>query len=547
MMEGLNDAAGKNLQKLIGNVQLFHDGNTMNCDSALYSSADNSFEAWGNVTIVQPDGSTASSNYLRYTGNTKTAFMQGSVSLSDGQSTLWTEELDYNMASKIGNYYKGGTLLNKSTTLSSETGTYNLASKNALFVNNVVVNDPEFNIVSDKLSYNTGTKIVTFLAPSIISNARSTIYCQDGTYDSNKEIALFNQRARIINENQTIEANNLYYNKKTGYGKASGQVIITDTVQKISIYCGFADYNELTRSFIAVIDPVMLLRNNGDKDSLFIKADTFYAAPVPKRKPIAVNPDTLNVLPADTTPQHSHVRTNPAAVKPEKKKKKNKKSTPVADSTATVTTAPATRPLPTDTIDANTPDSLVKRFFIGYHNVRIFSDSLQGVADSMYYSQTDSTFRLYKNPVLWKAQTQLKGDTIYMHTIQNKLRKADILGNAFMIQKEPKGPLYNQMKGKLIYAWLDTTQNLTDMLVAGNAECIYFAKDDQGAYLGVNQSESARIKVFFKNNEVSEVMLEDNISGGFKPLGKSNPAELLLKDFKWISENRPKSRAEFGF
>ncbi len=541
-VDGFKDAAGKDVQKLIGNVQIVHDGNTMNCDSALLSQQSNSFEAWGNVSIVQPDGSTASGDYLRYTGNSKTAFMQGSVSLSDGQSTLWTEELDYNMATKIGNYYKGGTLLNKSTTLSSETGNYNLNTKNALFVNNVVVNDPEFNIVSDKLSYNTNSKVVTFLAPSIISNAKSTIYCQNGTYDSKNEIALFDQRARIINENQLIEGNNLYYNKKTGYGKASGQVVISDTVQRITIFSGFADYNEKTRSFKAYIDPVMLMRSNGDKDSLFYKADTFFAAPVIKRKTIGIIPDTLKTAPADSLKRNTSIEKPAEAAKSKKNKKKDKGS-----KDATITIAPTTNIVPVDTIDANIPDSLVKRYFIGYHNVRIFSDSLQGVADSLYYSQQDSILRLYKDPILWKAQTQLKGDTMYLHTVHNKLRKVDIMGNAFMIQKEPKGPLYNQVKGKYIDAHLDTAQRINDMLVRENAECIYYAKDDNGAYLGVNKSESARIKVFFKNNEVIQVKMEENIDGGFKPLGKVDPSELLLKDFKWILDRRPKSRAEFGF
>src|SRR6185436_17718540 len=40
------------------------------------------------------------------------------------------------------------------------------------------------------------------------------------------------------------------------------------------------------------------------------------------------------------------------------------------------------------------------RYFEAFYHVRIFSDSVQAVADSMFYSFKDSVFRLYKNPVV---------------------------------------------------------------------------------------------------------------------------------------------------
>ena len=52
---------------------------------------------------------------------------------------------------------------------------------------------------------------------------------------------------------------------------------------------------------------------------------------------------------------------------------------------------------------ASTPDTVVlnndadtskPRYFIGYHHVKIYNDSLQGICDSLYYSQKDSLLRL---------------------------------------------------------------------------------------------------------------------------------------------------------
>ena len=56
----------------------------------------------------------------------------------------------------------------------------------------------------------------------------------------------------------------------------------------------------------------------------------------------------------------------------------------------------------------------------GFHHVRIFSDSLQAVADSLFYSGFDSVFRLYTDPVIWAVDRQVSGDTIYLYTKNKK-------------------------------------------------------------------------------------------------------------------------------
>src|SRR5690606_31380106 len=56
------------------------------------------------------------------------------------------------------------------------------------------------------------------------------------------------------------------------------------------------------------------------------------------------------------------------------------------------------------------------RFFQAFHNVRIFSDSMQAVCDSMFFSGRDSVFRLYTNPIVWAKESQITGDTIHLYT-----------------------------------------------------------------------------------------------------------------------------------
>ena len=56
------------------------------------------------------------------------------------------------------------------------------------------------------------------------------------------------------------------------------------------------------------------------------------------------------------------------------------------------------------------------RYFEAFRHVKIFTDSVQAVSDSLFYTFKDSTFHLYYDPVVWTRKTQLTGDTIYLYT-----------------------------------------------------------------------------------------------------------------------------------
>src|SRR5207237_4837931 len=97
----------------------------------------------------------------------------------------------------------------------------------------------------------------------------------------------------------------------------------------------------------------------------------------------------------------------------------------------------------------NPNDSNSNRYFEAYYNVKIFSDSMQAVGDSMFYSFRDSAFRLFKNPVVWAQENQITGDTIYLYTQQQKPRRFYVFENAIAVNKVSKD-LFNQVKGTTI-------------------------------------------------------------------------------------------------
>lgn len=487
--------------KLIDNVELKQGETLMYCDSAYLYSAQNNVEAFGNVMIIQPDGTQTMSDYLKYTGNTKKAFLQGNVSLTDGKDNLWATEIEYDMVTKIGTYSKGGTLQSGATSLTSNSGVYNLRSKDARFIEDVHVYDPEYTIVSDEMGYNTETKITTFLAHSVVTSDSSILTTTCGTYNSIPQIAHFPCRSSILTKEQYMEADSLYYNKLVGFAKARGDVIAIDTVQDLTLYCQVADMDERRKTTLATVKPV-IKKMNGE-DSLFIRADTFFMAPVVAVKDSIKTTKTVG-----------------------KGKKMKEVVVMIADTSAV-----------TDTSDA--------RYFIGYHHVKIFSDSMQGLCDSIVYSQKDSIMKMMYDPILWSRRSQITGDTILLYTDSNKLKKMFVPDKAFVVSQSgpDKAELFDQVQGKTLTGYFEENE-LKEVIVKPNAEAIQYSKDDNEAYIGVNEASGARMRILFKDQAIEKILFEQDVKQKMNPLDKVNLSTMRLSRFQWWEKKRPKTLQE---
>ena len=117
----------------MGAVSVEHDGVIMTCDSAYFFLENNFIEAFSHVQVSKANGSSAVADYMKYTGNNNTAYLKGGVQIIDGGNTLITDELTYNIRTKIGKYYHGGTIQTEETTISSEEGNYNGYSQQTIY------------------------------------------------------------------------------------------------------------------------------------------------------------------------------------------------------------------------------------------------------------------------------------------------------------------------------------------------------------------------------------------------------------------------------
>ncbi|MEO7984169.1 MAG: OstA-like protein, partial [Bacteroidota bacterium] len=389
----INDST--QLQVLAGNVRLKQDRSYFNCDSCVINNNTNTFEAWGNVHINDADTANIYSSHLRYFINKKLAYLDGGVRLTDGKGTLITPDLEYDMTTDIGIYKHGGKVTNKKSVLTSREGHYYAGLRDVYFKNNVELKDPAYNIKTDSLLYNTESQTARFIAYTLIKDSSGrTVETTEGFYNLQTGKAEFGGRPVIKDGKLTVTANSIATDDSTGISHAKGNVVIIDSVQHTTIIAGEVFSDSKRERLLATRKPLMIVKQ--DSDSIYIAADTLFSA---RLTDLYGKKDSLV---KDTVKGTKVINT------------KNKDST--------------------------------NRYFEAYRNVRVFSDSLQVVCDSLFYSFKDSTFRLYQNPILWaKEKTQITGDTILLFTKNKKAERMKVFENSFLVNELDPG-VYNQIK-----------------------------------------------------------------------------------------------------
>lgn len=512
------------LQTLAGNVKLRQGTTVVNCDSAVLNKKTRYLEAFGNVHIIDNDTVNIRSQYLQYFVDTRIANLKNNVSLTDSKSTLLTQELQYDLNSKIGTYHNGGKLINQTSVLTSQEGTYYEELKDVYFKNNVDLKDPKYTLKTDSLLYNTSTQIATFIAPTtIIDSAKRVINTSDGFYDTRNRKAFFGKRPVLVDGAVKVIANSIESDDSTGISILRGNAVYVDTAQGVSVLANDIRANREDGTFLATQHPVMIIKQ--DKDSIYITADTLYSGRLSKMPGYkdSSSPDTSGqVLQRDTAKRLTSTNLPPV-------KKKNGKTTPAANKPV--------KPAPAE----NRNDS-TDRYFQAWHHVRIFSDSMQAMSDSLFYSGKDSIFKLFTDPVMWASNSQITGDTIFLYTKNKNPDKLYVFENGFAVNLSDKN-MYNQIKGNRLNGYFNNGE-IDYMRAQGNAESIYYVKDDKNALVGINNATSDIIDMRFKNKELNKVVFISEVSGTMYPIKQATEQNKILRNFKWLEDKRPKSKFE---
>ncbi|MFT4204094.1 MAG: OstA-like protein [Chitinophagaceae bacterium] len=596
-------------QSFAGDVILQQGKTLFYADSAVLNPKTNIAEGFGKVFIDDKDNNTKiNADYLRYNGNNRKAYLNGNVKLKDPTSTLTTPDLDYDMAAHTGIYTKGGTLVNGTSVLNSRGGIYYGQTHDATFTEKVHLKDPEYIIDTDTLLYNSESKIATFTVPTVIHiGENKKILTTDGYYNLITKSAYFGKRPTLIDSSSTLIADEVAAEDASGYGEARGRVVFKDTVQNMVVVSNHMMTNRNAGTFRATELPVAILQQEKGQDSLYITGDTLYSGRLstlrwtgdkdqysldryymPERKvdtsgvvrpKIEVRDSVVRM----TLPQNGNkivVDSMPAAVGGGKVATRSLVSGVITDAmhvktkdSVLVVDYPIFKPTPSNTVvekgkskkdnkkttaaaskkTGKTPAAKAQpgsdndRYLEAYNHVRIYSDSMQGIGDSLFYSLEDSTFRLFKNPVVWTSGNQLVGDTIFLFTENKRPKRVYVFENAVAINRVDTVAthnFFNQVRGRSINAMF-SNGNIDSIRAKGSAESVYYILDALNKYIGIDKSNSDILDLYFQNKKPVRIKKISSVSGTVTPIQQvADFSEMQIRGFRLYDYRRPKTKYE---
>ena len=478
-------------QILKGNVCFRHDSALMYCDSAYFFERENSLHAFGHVHLLQGDSIEGWGRVLYYNGNTKMARLRRDVRLTDQRAVLTTDSLNYDRQRNIAYYFSGGMIEDSLNTLTSSWGQYTPDNSQALFRGEVKLVNPNFTLSADTLGYNTETYQADLVGPTtIIYDEETTILSSNGWYNTETEKSTLLDRSRIIHEDgMTLTGDTIYYDKRLGYGRVLGNMQSVDSTNQLTLYGNRGEIWEIDNHGY-VTDSALLVEWSDSANYTYVHADTLFTEQIPYR--------TYRL---------------------------NERDSVLVDS--------IWMPQTPDTVWVDTNYLQLR----AYYTVRVYREDMQSVCDSIHYQGRDSIATLMGNPVCWNASNQVSADTMRIYIKNGTLDYLHGNGNAIAIKQEGADE-FNQMSGKEMYAYMrDGDVYLVE--VQGNAETVFYPREEDGSYLGVNKTQSSFVKMYLHERQVDHVVFTTATTGVMIPLNEALDSERELSQFFWAERERP--------
>lgn len=411
----------------------------------------------------------------------------------------------------------------------------------------IIVNDST-DIFSDKCKYSGDIKFAELFDNVILKDDSTVLKTNYMTYDRNKHLATYPRHGSITRNDKNLVSRKGYYRDDIQVAYFRTDVVVTtpksrmftDTleyrIQEEKMYFFgpttiYYDDNVLVGNYgwydakndIAYLDKRATLSNQGYS----ITSDTmFYEKKVEFAKAMS------NVIIEDTV-NKAIVEGNYA----EMWKKLGKSY--VTDSVRALYFADKdTLYLHSDTLFFFM-DTLTQKAerMLAYYNVRFYRRDIQGKCDSLNYYIADSCAKMRREPIVWAENSQLRGDSINIVIARKAIDSVLLYPNGFIIQKDTiEG--FNQIKGKTMIAYFKDNE-LDHVYDDGNAETVYWLREEDGSMIGVNVSQSVAMDIKIEKNQIVRIKYFKKTNETLYPKEKMKPGIEMLKGFEWLEELRP--------
>lgn len=433
------------------------------------------------------------SAWLNELSNSVVAYGNVHVMISDTLN-IYGDSLLYDGNTKVGRLKGNAKLVDNQTVLTSDTILYDRNTRIARYDYwGKIVNGQNI-LVSHYGYYHTDTKEFFFKEQVMGFSPDYRLRCDTLKYNTVTEVAYFFGPTTIVGKEDSIYTENGWYNTQTDEGRFSKNGKVYHETQVLS---GDTMYYNRTTGFGEVYDNALMVDT---AENILLAGDfgQYY-----REEGYAFMTDSAVVGMIDNTD---------------------------------------TLFMHADTVKGYFDTARNVKKIYAYYKVKFFKEDMQGKCDSLVYTGADSTMFMYRSPVIWSGENQLTADTIAL-TFRNDKMDSLVMYNAAFIVSRDDSTRFNQIKGKnMIGYFLDN--RLYKMRVLGNAETIYFAREEDQTMIGVNKGVSSNMLIFIDDNKVKKITYIGSPAYTLFPESDLSPNDLQFRDFKWLEEQRPAEKAD---
>lgn len=442
------------------------------------------------------------------------------VVLTQRNLTLYCDSAFLYKSENIARIY-GHVHLSQSDSIDAygDSAIYDGNTRMAHLFGNVRLTDNSMTLTSKDLSYDMSTRIATYLNGGKVTDGEAVLTSRTGYYYAFTNDAFFRNDVVLKHPKYQLEADTLQYNTGTETAFFHGPTRITN--ENSTVLCRKGYYQ--TNTGIAVFHDQVTLNNPPQK----LLADSIYY-----NRETGIGKAFRHIVFTDTAQQV--IQFSNVAEYDEK----NNSIFSTDGSVAGYVMEDDTLFIGGDTI-RTAQDSLGRKTMYVFRNVKIYKSDLQGLCDSLSYSDADSTLRMYGLPIMWSDSTQFTADTMHLVMLHQQLNQVQLFSNGFIIN-EDDSLIYNQIKGRNIYGYF-SDNDLKKIKAIGNGESVYFGKDDANRYIGVNTLYCSEINIYLSDKKFHRIAFKNAPDSEFQPMQNINLKDYQLKNFNWRYEERPSS------
>jgi hypothetical protein len=186
------------------------------------------------------------------------------------------------------------------------------------------------------------------------------------------------------------------------------------------------------------------------------------------------------------------------------------------------------------TFNLNT-DSVYRNLY-AYKKVRMFRNDVQAVCDSLVTLERDSCTYLFGQPIIWNENQQIFGEEIRVYNNDSTIDWVHIVNQAMTIERLDSVS-FNQVSSREMFCYFKDGQ-IERNEAEGNVYVSYFIDEDNGNRIGMNYTETTKLKLYMKDKKVVKIWMPAS-SGQVYPALMIPDDRRYLTNFAWFDYIRP--------